>query len=689
MKKIFYSLLFIASGALAQQTATNYDVASLKIENDYTFAEVNNELWMFGNVDQGNYSEYDVLKSTNGDNWTLVSQNSINLWSQIAHFKGKFYSIGGNDGFMTNEIRTSTDGITWTTQATPPFSARRRHSVLVHNNKLFVIAGAGFNDVWFTENGSTWTQATNALSSDFPHFWDATVVSFKGKLILFGGHKSDWGFVDNERGIYISEDDGVNWTKHEFPIEGVNLDLIHTHFIKDGKFWLSVKINPYHKNEGKSLKKQEERLFSSIDGITWKKEANPLNPIVANSGIRTAIASFNNEIISFSQSGPTTTKEIFEEAPFIVPAIDGQFIRQSGTNSATIVPFDVKNLDGSDGLFDYEYEILDESIITCSGFSVENGELHITPSGKLGETKVIITITDGFNSYKESFYLFVYPDGNNYIREMDNKLVATGADLGGILMFREELAAYGTNSYTFTSSDESFVSSSDVSNFELSVLEYFRIQNFDSNVEGETKFTIHATDGTSNFTREFWLKVGDDAAPVSNGTLTDYEWDSTSDFDYNLPTSSFSDPEGAALKYSSDNIPCGLFIDEATGKITGHTFESLPFDINIIATDRYGKTTNHNLHVIADTSVTLDIEDNLLSNEVINLYPNPSENLITIQTNSTAKTDVFIYNTIGQLMMKNSFSSAKETIQHQLKTGVYYVQIMNGNKNVTKTLVVK
>ncbi len=684
--KIYYFFLFISVITFAQNAPQTYDLTNMRMSNDYSFVERNNELWMFGNVDEELYSHYDVLKSTDGENWTLVGRDVLNAWSKTVFFKGKYYSIGGNIGGMTNEIKTSTDGITWTVAAVPPFPARRRHQVLVHNKKLFVIAGAGHNDVWYTENGSTWIQATNALSTDFPHFWDQKVVSLNGKLILFGGHKTDWAFIDNERGVYVSENDGANWTRNEFPFEA-NLDRVSSSFIYDNKLWLVVKIHPYAGTDGNHLIKEEDRLFSTTDGVNWVKEANPLNPVVVNDGVLTNVTTFNNEIISYTKN-TVISKVSFDKPPFQVPSINGQFIRQSATNSATIVPFDVKNLDGSDGVFDYDFEVENPRIISCAGFSVENGELHINPSGVVGETKVIVHISNGFESYKEQFQLFIFPDAEVFIRPKENVLLAQGESLNTTLLFREELAGFGTNTYTLTSSNETFIPSSDINVTPLSILEYFNISNVDGNTLGESKITIQASDGTNSFTREFWLKVGEDEAPISNGTLADYDWDSTMEFDYTLPNSAFTDPEGVGLTYSSDNIPCGLILDENTGMISGHTFETIPFDINIIATDRYGKTTNHTLHVV-DTINALDVEETNLTNAIIKMYPNPSNDFVTIETNSNQQTNVFIYNSIGQLMLQKSFSKEKETIPHGLKTGIYYLQVINENKNVTKTLLIK
>ena len=68
-----------------------------------------------------------------------------------------------------NDVWHSTDGINWT-QATAAagWSARYMHSVLIHDDKLWVVGGVNiyppkglFTDVWYSTNGRSWTQTTS------------------------------------------------------------------------------------------------------------------------------------------------------------------------------------------------------------------------------------------------------------------------------------------------------------------------------------------------------------------------------------------------------------------------------------------------------------------------------------------------------------------------------------------------
>ena len=227
-------------------------------------------MWVFGT---GAYYDsdipYSVLRSSDmGSTWEVMvpKLEVLNAHSKTVLFNGVLYSIAGHPSSITNEIKISTDGISWDSSYTAPFSPRKTHAALVHNNKLFVIAGAGYNDVWFTENGRDWTRATSQLSSDFPHFWRPKAVSLNGKLILFGGDKTDWGWVSNERGVYVSTDDGYTWTRYEFPFSA-DLDSEKTYFVYQNKLWSVSQAATYMNTPSKKYNRKEKRFFTTADGI--------------------------------------------------------------------------------------------------------------------------------------------------------------------------------------------------------------------------------------------------------------------------------------------------------------------------------------------------------------------------------------------------------------------------------------
>ena len=76
----------------------------------------------------------------------------------VVEFKDKLWVFGegrkvGDSPSPYCVLCSSDDGISWQSYI-PPFSPRKTHAALVHNDKLFVIAASGFNDVWRTEDGN-------------------------------------------------------------------------------------------------------------------------------------------------------------------------------------------------------------------------------------------------------------------------------------------------------------------------------------------------------------------------------------------------------------------------------------------------------------------------------------------------------------------------------------------------------
>ena len=81
--------------------------------------------------------------------------------------------------------------------------------------------------------------------------------------------------------------------------------------------------------------------------------------------------------------------------------------------------------------------------------------------------------------------------------------------------------------------------------------------------------------------------------------------------------------------------------------------------------------------------------DDLVDTSFVNLYPNPSSTLVTLQTTLSFGT-VSIYNTNGQQVYINSFNEATSTINLSgLTTGVYFVKVTGENRSITKKLVVE
>ena len=244
----------------------------------YSSVVYNDKIWVLGGADYDNYAlndfKNDVWFSADGVTWTRATSSAA--WSARAlHssvvYNNKLWVLGGTSSRYfsdaTNDVWFSADGVTWT-QATSSaaWSARVGHSSVVYNNKLWVLGGVDNkrfkNDVWFSENGSTWTRATSnaAWSTRALH----TSVVYNNKLWVLGGgaqyfFSSDW-YSKND--VWFSAD-GATWT--QATSDAAWSRFLHSSVVYDDKMWvlggrdLNSNINIGYKND----------LWFSTDGITW------------------------------------------------------------------------------------------------------------------------------------------------------------------------------------------------------------------------------------------------------------------------------------------------------------------------------------------------------------------------------------------------------------------------------------
>lgn len=166
------------------------------------------KMWMMGGVKYSGQKLYnDVWSSADGINWTQETEAAG--WSPrwdfyLTTFDDKLWVISGmnfddnvNYGLLT-DIWYSEDGKTWTLATKKaPFEARQGGFATDYNGKLFVVGrlntpqyGGGPNDIWYTDNGTDW----HKTNQDPP--WtgreDFGAVVFNGDIWIFGGMDKDW-----------------------------------------------------------------------------------------------------------------------------------------------------------------------------------------------------------------------------------------------------------------------------------------------------------------------------------------------------------------------------------------------------------------------------------------------------------------------------------------------------------------
>ncbi len=264
------------AGSLPFVTGANWapDTILWSARSEHSALSFNNKLWvMAGHLDDSpQSSRNDVWSSSNGTLWNLVASHAgwgprYGIASTV--FNGKMWILGGycfpacSGQNITNEVWSSSDGVTWTqSQQAPPWPARFDSSALTYNNKLWIMGGNTFggflNDVW-SFDGLTWTQATSSAAWS-PRVYPAVAVN-NGKMWLPGGAGAGGDLND----VYSSTD-GMTWaqaTSNPGWTARVGLALLSF----QNKLWVMGGVDNCGQPYGCQLYRND--VWSSSDGISW------------------------------------------------------------------------------------------------------------------------------------------------------------------------------------------------------------------------------------------------------------------------------------------------------------------------------------------------------------------------------------------------------------------------------------
>lgn len=179
-------------------------------------------------------------------------------------FDNKMWVIGGYfngtiGGFTIrtklNDVWYSNNGSQWD-QATSnaAFSKRKDHSSVVFDNKIWVIGGfdtTNKNDVWYSSDGVNWIEATSNANFSARRY-HSTVV-FDNKIWLIGGNKGAGALND----VWYSSD-GINWIEATSNAAFPEREY-HTTLVFDNKIWVIGGANGTNRND----------VWHSADGINW------------------------------------------------------------------------------------------------------------------------------------------------------------------------------------------------------------------------------------------------------------------------------------------------------------------------------------------------------------------------------------------------------------------------------------
>jgi len=174
----------------------------------------------------------------------------------------KMWVIGGQvSGGKDDDVWYSSDGVTWSqATAAAAFPVVAAHTSVVHDGKMWMIAGwmnGETNEVWSSLDGATWVQATPAAA--FGARSQHTSVVFDNKM---------WVIAGGENGVYNdvwSSSDGVTWNQATANAS-FGIRYKHTSVVHDNKMWVIG-------GRDDSWNILDDAYYSS-DGITWTRSAS-------------------------------------------------------------------------------------------------------------------------------------------------------------------------------------------------------------------------------------------------------------------------------------------------------------------------------------------------------------------------------------------------------------------------------
>lgn len=163
-----------------------------------------NKLWLYGGqkmpkfVPDHEYDEWynDAWSSEDGINWknesTNLSWQGRAVYNRIVNFNNCLYLFGGDlyQSKTYNDVWKSEDGTNWTKISYhSPWKQAQFSDVIVYDQKIWVIGGSygmkNINEIWFSQNGISWQQLKSDL---FPSRHASSLVVFQDKLYIIAGN---------------------------------------------------------------------------------------------------------------------------------------------------------------------------------------------------------------------------------------------------------------------------------------------------------------------------------------------------------------------------------------------------------------------------------------------------------------------------------------------------------------------
>lgn len=258
----------------------------------------------------------EVWSSTTGENWELVKPNTFldNTFDSDTDWEGrhtggyvvhdsKMWLIGGdvNQGHYQNDVWNSTNGRDWTLVTNDvPWGPRALHYTVSYQGKLWVIGGQTmpafaeskehfYSDIWMSKDGKQWTKLVRDENSFQwkPRGMISGSVVFNDRLWILGGGTYDTP-TTKSRNYYNdiwSTKDGKSWVSHTrhapwqarqyhhvvvyddrmWVIAGYNAgDINDVWYSSDGENWYRVFGTPWQARHATSVVAHNNKLWLTL-----------------------------------------------------------------------------------------------------------------------------------------------------------------------------------------------------------------------------------------------------------------------------------------------------------------------------------------------------------------------------------------------------------------------------------------
>lgn len=250
-----------------------------------------------------------VMTSSDGITWTTRTAAQANPWRSVTYGGGVFVAVSASG---INQVMTSPDGITWTSRTA---AAANAWCSVTYGGGLFVaVASNGISRVMTSPDGIAWTSAPAAEQNG----WNAVTYGnglFVAVAPTTGAH------------LVMTSPDGTNWTARN---------------ASEASYWRGI---TYGNGTFVAIADfgSPNKVMTSPDGINWTSRTGTgsgyWSSVVYGKGLFVALSSSGPTIIMVSPDGVTWTTQNSAEAInwSSLGYGNGRFVSLSSSNNSRVM----------------------------------------------------------------------------------------------------------------------------------------------------------------------------------------------------------------------------------------------------------------------------------------------------------------------------------------------------------------